>query len=541
MEETQRKEKGLLKAAGWIAVVILLSKVFGFLRDVVVANHYGATMVSDAYFYAYQLPALAVVILGGVGGPFHSATVAVFTKIIKDFDAKPEYEVKKLFNTFETFSLLVFGTLSSICFLFPHAIMKIIIHGASPELINMAAMQLRIMSPIIFVGAVIGIYYGILVTHKHYLLPNISPSFMSIGLVFVLLITGPDNNGFNLAAGTLVGAFAQLLAQTPLVYKMGYTFRPCFEFSGNKRFKEIMELLFPAFLSSSVGQLGLYIDMFFSAKLTEGAWTSLGYANRIFQFPTGMILAAVLVPLFPLFSKLVGQKDYKGVSEYFTKGVTSLFYVASLMMVVIFIVRYDAVKLALERGAFTSDATYMVSEILFIVTLSIIPYVFRDSATRLLYAFNDSKTPFVIAACSIILKFILNSIFVQRFGIYGISASTACITTFNAVLLGYFAGKKTNINYREIFKTLVKILIAALFAYGAGAYVKYILTSLFKWSLVFGLTLIIAVCVCSLITYILASHILKIDCLEYLIERFNSKRKKTQDIISDEGNSQNVR
>ena len=70
--------QGLLKAAWWIAVIILLSKIAGFLRDVVVAKYYGATMVSDVYFYAYQIPALVLVILGGVGGSFHSATVAVF-------------------------------------------------------------------------------------------------------------------------------------------------------------------------------------------------------------------------------------------------------------------------------------------------------------------------------------------------------------------------------------------------------------------------------------------------------------------------------
>ncbi|MBE7706290.1 MAG: murein biosynthesis integral membrane protein MurJ [Cyanobacteria bacterium SIG30] len=531
MEQTQKKEKGLLKAASWIAFVILLSKIFGFLRDVVVANFYGASMVSDAYFYAYQLPALAVVILGGVGGPFHSATVAVFSKLIKDFDKKPEKEVKKLFNTFETFSLLVFGALSLFCFFFPHVVMGIIINGASPELIQMASNQLRVMSPIIFVGAVIGIYYGILVTHKHFLLPNISPSFMSVGLVLVLLITGSDATGFNLALGTMIGAFAQLLAQMPLIFKMGYTYKPSFDFFNNKNFKEITELLFPAFLSSTVGQLGLYIDMFFASGLKEGAWTSLGYANRIFQFPTGMILAAVLVPLFPLFSKLVGQKDFESASNYFAKGVTSLFYVATYMMIAIFILRYDAIKIALERGAFDSSATFMVSEILFIITLSIIPYVFRDSATRFLYAFNDSKTPFFVAGFSIILKFVLNTLLVKHFGIYGICTSTAFITLFNAVLLGYFASRKTKIDYKTIFKTLFKILIAGFVAYCAGAYVKSVLSSSFEWSLIFGLSEIVIVGLTLLVVYVLASYLLKISCFNDLVEKFINKKKNQIDEV----------
>ena len=75
----------VLKAAWLIALVTIASKFMGFVRDMVVANFYGATLVSDAYFYALQIPSLAIIILGGVGGPFHSAAVAVFSKLISDF------------------------------------------------------------------------------------------------------------------------------------------------------------------------------------------------------------------------------------------------------------------------------------------------------------------------------------------------------------------------------------------------------------------------------------------------------------------------
>ena len=107
MTTKSNSSPNLLKSASLIVIVILLSKIAGFLRDIIVANYYGASIVSDAYFYAYQIPALAIVILGGMGGPFHSATVSVFSKLIKNFDVKPQEETQKLFNTFETFSLCI--------------------------------------------------------------------------------------------------------------------------------------------------------------------------------------------------------------------------------------------------------------------------------------------------------------------------------------------------------------------------------------------------------------------------------------------------
>ena len=102
----------ILHAAWMIALVTIASKFMGFARDMVVANFYGATMVSDAYFYALQIPSLAIIILGGVGGPFHSATVAVFSKLIPDLKSKPEIAVNKLYNTFLTITFLVFALLA---------------------------------------------------------------------------------------------------------------------------------------------------------------------------------------------------------------------------------------------------------------------------------------------------------------------------------------------------------------------------------------------------------------------------------------------
>ena len=91
------KMPSVLRAAWLIAVVTIVSKIIGFIRDIVIADCYGASTVSDAYFYAYQLPALSIILLGGVGGPFHSATVAVFSKIIPSLKEKANPEVNFLF------------------------------------------------------------------------------------------------------------------------------------------------------------------------------------------------------------------------------------------------------------------------------------------------------------------------------------------------------------------------------------------------------------------------------------------------------------
>ncbi|MCD8023965.1 MAG: murein biosynthesis integral membrane protein MurJ [Candidatus Gastranaerophilales bacterium] len=515
--------QGLFRAAGWIAFIILLSKIVGFLRDVVVANYYGASIISDAYFYAYQIPALVLVILGGVGGPFHSATVAVFSKLIKDFEIKPKPAIKKLFNTFETFSIILFTILALICFFFPETVMRLIISGENTELLEYASKLLKVMSPIILVGAVIGLYYGILVTYKKFLLPNISPSMLSLGVIIVLLITKGDKTGFYLALGTLFGALLQFLLQVHAVRKIGYGFKPAFNFFKNKSFKEILELLFPAFLSSTIGQLGIYVDMFFSSALKDGAWTAFSYANRIFQFPAGLMLTAILVPLFPLFSRLVAKKDTEGVRHYYKKGIGTLIYAGTFLMVCIFVIRTDAIRLALERGAFDAAATVLVSNILFFITLSILPYVVRDSATRLFYSYGDSKIPFVIAIGCILLKLVLNMLLVRPMGIEGIALSTSLVTLFNAAMLTYLLRKKISIGYKDLTKNCIKILFIGALTFLTGEFVSALYSHFVAWNFITGIIKLSLTGVIMLGAYCLFSVLLKIEYMQELIQKIKNR------------------
>lgn len=459
------KGPSLLKAAWLIAVVTIVSKLIGFIRDVVIANCYGASTVSDAYFYAYQLPALAIVLLGGVGGPFHSATVSVFSKIIPSLKEKANNDVNKLFNTFLTATFICFLVFAIFCFVFSDQIMKFIISGNNTELISLASTHLKIMSPVLIVGGIVGIYYGILISYREFMLPNVSPILMSVVIIAMITFVKHDNTGIVLAWATTIGAMCQFVYQLPKIKQLGFRLKPNFDFH-NPYFHQICELLFPAILSSTIGQVYIYVDMFFASSLKAGAWTAIGYSNRVFQFPVGILVTAFLVPLFPIFAKLVAQDDFNSIRRYFNKGVGVLFFAAFPIIIGIWVLGYDGIKLIFERGAFDDKATFMVTQALWFLAFSILPYVFRDSITRVYYSFNDSATPFLTALFSIILKFFLNWLLVSKLaiggGIGGITLSTSLVTLFNATILGLLISKKIKLDYKGLFKNFGKMLIAGL-------------------------------------------------------------------------------
>ena len=522
----ENKSPSVLKAAWIIAVVTIVSKLIGFVRDIIIANYYGAAMVSDAYYYAYQIPSLSLILLGGVGGPFHSATVAIFSKLIPNLQEKPSEYVNKLYSTFMTATIIFFLALSAIMFIFPRQIMALIISGGSPDMINLAATHLKIMPPLLVIGGIVGIYYGILIIYRQFMLPNLSPIIMSLAIIGVVIAAPSDQKGYALAWATTIGAILQLIIQYPNIRKLGYKLKPNFAFTNNPEFKEICELLFPAVLSSTVGQIHIYVDMFFTSSISEGAWTAIGYANRVFQFPVGILVTAFLVPLFPIFAKLVADKDYNGIKNYFNKGVGVLFFGAIPIIIGILVVGMDAVRLVFERGLFDEKATFMVTEALWFLSVSIIPYVFRDSITRVYYSFNDSKTPFVVAFSSIVLKLVLNYVLISKmhFGIGGITLSTSLVTLFNACVLGMFITKKMDMDYKSLFINLLKMVVAGVITGGicylcAFEFDKFVHLAKVPFEII-KITFIAIVC---MIIYIPLNLLFKMEYAGELFNRLSAK------------------
>ena len=309
------------------------------------------------------------------------------------------------------------------------------------------------------IGGIVGIYYGILVTYRYFMLPNLSPIIMSLVIIAMVMgANGKDNTGAVLAWATTIGAVFQWIMQYPKIRQLGFRLKPNLDVFNNVEYKNICELLFPAVLSSTVGQIHIYVDMFFASALREGAWTAIGYANRVFQFPVGILVTAFLVPLFRFLQGLLRIRITTGIKNYFNKGVGVLFFGAIPIIIGILVVGLDGVRIVFERGAFDAKATFMVTEALWFLSVSILPYVFRDSITRVYYSFNDSVTPFVVAFSSIVLKVLLNILFINimHMSIGGITLSTSFVTLFNAVVLGVLITKKMRMDYKTLFVTFSK-------------------------------------------------------------------------------------
>jgi putative peptidoglycan lipid II flippase len=532
-----RKVPSLLKAAGLIAVVTVASKLLALVRDWQILHFYGASLVSDAYNYAYQIPSFALILLGGLGGPFHTVTISVFTRLLEkkhgDDKASLTAEAKRLAGTFITLTGIVFALLSVVLFLFAEPVMGFILQQSQhPEVIANAAQQLRIMSPVFFLGGVIGIFYGFSNLFHSYFWPSFSPAIVNLLLILALIILPFDPTGQILAWTTLLGAVLQLAVQLPESVRHGVPLRPMLSGWRAPEMRTIRDMLLPTMIGTTIGQTITYVDMFFTATLPGGGWTAIVQANRLIQFPIGVLQTALLVPIFPRFSRYAAEGDHESLRRDFRRGVVSLWIVSIPMLVFMLFYAGDVIRIVYQHGNFTARDTALVTTAVLWQAFQIIPYFARDSLTRIFYAFQDGRTPLLVGGIAIGLKALLDwyLVSIPGFGVSGITLATSLITLINMTLLAILSRKHLRgLGFGRMAQELAKLLLAgvAMAAVIAGfqSVVQPNLTSLLP-SMPHWLLEVLAMVLAGglgLAFYAGLAVLLKIPEAEYLLQRLRRK------------------
>lgn len=451
----------LLRAAGLIAAVTLFSKVLGLVRDWAIMYAYGTSVVSDAYFAAFQLPAFAIVLLGGLGGPFHTTTVSVFARLLKDA-GPPSPQAKLLASAFMTMTGLGFTLLSVLVFVFAEPIMGFILSQTKPELVQLSAAQLRVMSPCILVGGLVGILYGLSNLYHCFFWPSLSPVAMSLAIVAGLFLF-PDPSGMVLAWATLAGAGLQLLMQLPEFFRQRFSLKPTFGLWRSPEMRQAGEMLGPAAISTTIGQLITYVDMFWASTLVHGAWAAVTLSNRLIQLPVGVLQTALLVPIFPRFSRAAAEGDLVSIKRDFKTGVVALWMMSIPILVLMLLYTEPLIRLLFQHGNFTAESTAIVTQALVFQAFQMLPYFARDSITRVFLAFQDSKTPMLVGVAAIAGKAMLNALLVPVLGVAGITLGITLITLMNMLLLGWLSKRHVaDLGFREMVVPFVKLLLAGV-------------------------------------------------------------------------------
>ncbi|NJK35370.1 MAG: murein biosynthesis integral membrane protein MurJ [Oscillatoriales cyanobacterium SM2_2_1] len=437
--------RSLTQVASIVAVATLLSKGMGLLRQVAIAAVYGVGVAYDAYNYAYVVPGFLLVLLGGINGPFHSAIVSALAKR----EPQEAATIVETVNSLVSVALLLLAVglwlgAEGITDLFAPGLRS---GGATGlEIRAIAIEQLRIMTPMAVLAGLIGVGFGSLNAANQYWLPAVSPLLSSLavlggvgGLVWLLgeRVVLPEYavlGGRVLAYSTLAGAVGQWLAQVWAQWRSGVgSLRLRWQWQ-HPGVREVLRVMVPATLSSGTLQINVYTDLFFASYLPAAA-SALGYAGLLVQTPLGILSNVILVPLFPVLSRLAAPEDWPQLKERIRQGLwlTGLFMLplGALMMVL----ARPIVALVYERFAFGGEATSLVAAVLVAYSLGMFVYLGRDVLVRVFYALGDGETPFRISVVNIFLNVLLDAVLVQWLAAPGLVLATVGVNAFSMVWL----------------------------------------------------------------------------------------------------------
>jgi putative peptidoglycan lipid II flippase len=464
---------GMASAAGIMVGAILLSRVLGLVRDMVVSYYFGASWVTDAYKAAFRLPDLFYYLIAG--GALSSAFIPVFTEYLEKGEDGEAWRVFSIFGT------LIFSALSVVVVLGEILTVPLIHWFVAPGFdgnqLQLTASLTRIIFPAQLCFFLGGLMMGTLYARKHFLMPALGPVVYNVAIIIGGVVGGAlygrQFGIYGLAIGVVTGAFiGNILMQIWAMRRIGVHYHPSFDYR-HPGVVKVAKLMLPVLLGLSLPQLHMIIASWFASFLRHGSITWLDNANKVMQMPLGVFAQALAVATFPTLSALAARRDYGEMRKSFSLGLRSILFLTIPSSVLIIVLARPIVHVLFQRGLWTAADTQATATACILYSISIFAVSGQQIVNRGFYALQDTITPMVVGTGITGIYVLLNWL-LMRPPLYhnGLAlAFTLCNTAAFFVLLGLYRRKVGGMSMRLINRSFVKVCAASLVmgAVGYGA------------------------------------------------------------------------
>jgi putative peptidoglycan lipid II flippase len=555
-----KPHQSVARSAGIVSVAVMFSRVLGLIRETLFAKYFGAGFLYDAFIVGFRIPNLLRDLFA------EGALSAAFVKVFTDYQIKnSEREAWRLASMIFNGLAVVLGAICIIGIFLSPVFVKLITynytgdpnHYYPAEKAALATLLMQIMFPFILLVALAALAMGVLNTKGRFGIPasastafNVFSIIFGLGLAFWLSGGSWERSSdkfvipdvfaqwaiVGMAIGTLVGGAAQFLIQLPSLLKVGFRFSTALSFR-DPGVKRVMRLMGPAIIGTGAIQVKVLVDTIVASGIDGGAsW--LSYAFRLMQFPIGVFGVAIGTAAIPTLSRLASEDNIEKFRSTLSDAIKLVFLLAIPSACGLVVLGQPIISLIYQRGEFDAFDTDMTAWALAAYSIGLAGYAAIKVLSPAFYALDDARTPMYISLASILvhvpssfgLMQLLSRVGVSPerpngFGHAGVALATSIVATVNFAALVYFMKRRINrLNGRDIFQSLVKILIASalmsIVAYGSF----YLLAGYFAEK-GFAVRLIEALVpiVLAGITFIGTAKLLRIEELEKMYRALSRK------------------
>jgi putative peptidoglycan lipid II flippase len=423
----------LLKSTAIVGLITLVSRIFGFVRDVLIAHTFGAGAATDAFLVAFKIPNFMRRLFA------EGAFAQAFTPVLSEYKTKYTHtEVQDLVNH-------VAGSLGGLL-----AIITIIGVLSAPILIiifapgflhqadkyQLAISMLQLTFPYLFFIALTAFAGSVLNTYGMFAIPAFTPILLNICMIAATLLLAPyfAEPIMALALGVLIAGVVQLSFQIPFLYRLGLLPRPKFNLK-HKGVVQVHTLMLPALFGVSVSQINLLFDTLLASFLISGSVSWLYYADRLMEFPVGVFGLALATVILPSLSKLIARNDNNGFQATLDWGLRWVFVVTIPCTLGLMILASPILITLFYGGEFTQRDIQLTSYSLIAYTVGLSGFVLIKILAAGFYSRQDTKTPVKIAIIAMLTNMILNLAFIYHLQHVGLALATALAALLNAALL----------------------------------------------------------------------------------------------------------
>ena len=430
----------LMRAISTIGGFTMLSRVFGFIRDILIANFLGAGMVADAFFVAFRFPNLFRRLFAE--GAFSAAFVPIFSGLLEN-DGK---EQERMFanQAFSVLALILAVFVIVIEIVMPWA-MIVLAPGFDQVAgkMGLATELSRIAFPYLFFISLVSLQSGVLNSLHRFAAAAAAPVLLNLTFIAALLVFGEraETPGHALAWAVSAAGIIQFLW---LVYHcrkedfaVGFV-RPRL----GPKVRLLGKRILPVVFGASLYQINLLIGTILATLVSDGAVSYLYYADRVTQLPLGVVGVAVGTALLPMLSRQLTAGQEQAAMHSQNRGLELALLLTLPAAFALLAIPLPIVSVLFERGAFDVDASLATAGALAAYATGLPAYVLIKVLAPGFFAREDTSTPVRIAAAAMLANIILNLVLMQVWGHIGIAAASSLAAWLNALGLGLVLRKR---------------------------------------------------------------------------------------------------
>lgn len=418
----------------------LLSRIAGFVRDLIMAAVLGAGSLMDAFTVAFRLPNHFRAIFGE--GAFSAAFVPAFTRIrTQDGDGAASLFQGRILSLL----LVSQSVLLVVALLFTPAMVRLLAPGfaADSGQFQLAVQLTRITFPYLLLITLVTLWSGVLNSAGRYAAAAGAPILLNLALIAFVLMAAMFKTPAHAAAwGVFVAGILEAILLLVAVQRAGLLAMP-----GPLKISDDVRQFFKSFLPAVIGSAGVQIAMFadtiLSTLLPAGSASALYYADRIYQLPLGIIAIAAGTVLLPVMSKHIASGSVAEAHEAQNRTLALTLFLAAPCWVATLVIPDLIIQAVFQRGAFDARAAETAAGILAAYGVGLIAMVSIRSVVSGFHARGDTKMPMLISlaavAFNVALKLVLISSWGFDLGVMGLALATALGATLNLAVLAYVA------------------------------------------------------------------------------------------------------